>query len=167
MSNMIDRKFKILSIISLSLFLMLSLIIYFFPRLEFNKPEYNRAFEVFFNVYCIYVSFILLKLFLSIKNDLMRNVTIVLNTLFLGITLLYFSSYLMRLDPKIQFYDVEIKYFSKKNKFERIINQYYVVWKNNQKKYFENRVCDIGPFRYYIEYDVNLSELNDDWVKME
>ena len=46
----------------------------------------------------------------------------------------------MKLDPQIQFHDVEIKYFKRKNKFELIIKQYRVNWKTNKKIFQENKI---------------------------
>ncbi len=97
----------------------------------------------------------------------MRIITITLNTLFLLIALLNFPLYLMKIDPQIQYYDVEVKYFNKKNKFDKIINQYYINWKTNKNVPVENRVYDFGPFRYFIEYDVDTSKLNDNWEKVK
>ena len=146
--------------------MIVSLINYFIPKLEFNKPEYNRAFGIFFNLYCFYIFFLLLKLFLKIKNKALKIIAITLNAFFLLIALLNFPLYLMKIDPQIQYYDVEVKYFNKKNKFDNIIYQYRVNWKNNKKIYQENRVYDIGPFRYFIEYDIESSKLNNDWQKV-
>lgn len=73
--------------------------------------------------------------------------------------------YSMKIDPQNQYYDVEITYFNRKNKFEKIINQYYVDWKSNNKIYNQNKVFDFGPFRYFIEYNVNTDSLSENWVK--
>ncbi|MGH2666640.1 hypothetical protein [Flavobacterium sp.] len=167
MPNEIDRKFKILSIVSLSFFLVVGLINYFIPKLEFNKPEYNRAFGIFFNLYCFYIFVVLLKLFLKIKTKVLKIIAITLNLLLLLIALLNFPLYLMKIDPQIQYYDVEVKYFNKRNKLESITSQYRINWKNNKKIYQENRVYDIGPFRYFIEYDIDSSKLNNDWEKVK
>lgn len=72
----------------------------------------------------------------------------------------------MKLDPEVQYYDVEVKYLNKENKFKRTINQYRVNWKTNEKIYLENKVYDIGPFRYFIEYDIDSSKLNNEWKKL-
>ncbi|WP_264550159.1 hypothetical protein [Flavobacterium sp. N2820] len=73
----------------------------------------------------------------------------------------------MKIDPQTQYHNVEIKYFNKKNKFELIIKQYRVNWKTNKKIYQENMVYDIGPFRYFKEFDVDTTKLNNDWEKIK
>ena len=73
----------------------------------------------------------------------------------------------MKIDPQTQYHDVEIKYFNKKNKFELIIKQYKVNWKTNRKIYQENKVYDIGPFRYFKELDVDSTKLNNDWKRIK
>lgn len=108
-----------------------------------------------------------MKLFLNIKIKLLKVIAIFLNTCFLLIAAFNFPFYLMKLDPQIQYYDVEVTYFNKRNKFERIISQYHTNWKTNKKMYKENIVYDIGPFRYFIEYDIDSSKLNNDWQKIK
>jgi hypothetical protein len=73
----------------------------------------------------------------------------------------------MKIEPPTQFHDVEIKYYNKKNKFEFVIKQYRINWKNNKKIYLENKVYDIGPFRYFLEFDIDSSDLNSDWEKIK
>jgi hypothetical protein len=150
----------------LSLFILVCLINYFVPKLEFSKTEYNRAFGIFFHIYSLYTLFILLKIFLKIKSIILRNVSLTFIGFFFLITILNFTFYLMKIDPQTQYKDVEVKYFNKNNKFERIIKQYRVNWKTNEKTYQENKVYDIGPFRYFMEYDVDSSKLNNEWQKV-
>jgi len=165
--NKIGKKFKILSIISLSFFLIVCLITYFVPKLEFNKPEYNRAFGIFFNLYCFYILFIILKYSLLLKNKVLKFISILLIIITFLIALLNFLLYSMKIDPQTQYHDVEIKYFNKKNKFELIIKQYKVNWKTNRKIYQENKVYEIGPFRYFKEFDVDTTKLNNDWERIK
>jgi glucan phosphoethanolaminetransferase (alkaline phosphatase superfamily) len=162
-----DKKFKVISIISLSFFLLVAIINFLIPKLEFNKPEYNRAFGIFFNLYCFYVLFLFLKLIRRIRNKVFKTVMITLNIMFLLIAMLSLAFYLMKIDPQTQYHDVEIIYYNNENKFDRIIYQYYVNWKTNEKVFRENRIYDIGPFRYFIEYNVDTSDLKDNWIQTE
>lgn len=73
----------------------------------------------------------------------------------------------MRIDPQRQYHDVETTHFNRKNKFESVIKQYRVNWKTNKKIYQENKIYDIGPFRYFIEYDVDSTKLNTDWERIK
>ncbi len=162
-----DKKFKIISIISLSFFLLVVIINFLLPKLEFNKPEYNRAFGVFFNVYCFYLLFLFFKLIRRIRNKILKIVLIILNNLFLLIAILSFAFYLMKLDPQKQYHDVKITYYNKENKFDKIVYQYHVNWKTNEKKFQENRIYDIGHFRYFIENNVDTSKLKENWKSTE
>lgn len=87
--------------------------------------------------------------------------------MFLLIAMLSLAFYLMKIDPQTQYHDVEIIYYNNENKFDRIIYQYYVNWKTNEKVFRENRIYDIGPFRYFIEYNVDTSDLKDNWIQTE
>jgi len=71
----------------------------------------------------------------------------------------------MKIDPQVKYYDIETLYWNKKNKFEKIQKQYYINWKNNKKNIRINKVFDFGPFRNYLEYHVEIENLNDNWVK--
>jgi hypothetical protein len=162
-----NKKFKVISIISLSILVLVILINCLLPKLEFNKPEYNRAFGIFFNVYCFYVLFLSFKLIRRIRIKILKIALIVLNSSFLLVAILSFAFYLMKLDPQRQYYDVEITYHNKENKCDRIMYQYYVNWKTNEKKFQENRIYDIGPFRYFIEKDIDTSKLKGNWMSKE
>lgn len=162
-----DKKFKVISIISLSFFLLVVIINFLIPKLEFNKPEYNRAFGIFFNVYCFYVLFLCFKLIRRIRNKILRIIVIVLNNLFLLIAIVSSAFYLLKLDPQRQYHDVKITYYNRENKFDRIMYQYHVNWKTNEKKFQENRIYDIGPFRYFIEKDIDTSKLKGNWMPKE
>ena len=87
--------------------------------------------------------------------------------MFLLIAILSFAFYLLKLDPKRQYHDVKITYYNKENKFDRVIYQYHVNWKTNEKKFQENRIYDIGPFRYFIEKNVDTSKLKGNWMSTE
>lgn len=73
----------------------------------------------------------------------------------------------MRIDPQIQYYDIETLYWNRTNKFEKIQKQYYINWKSNQKHVVFNKVFDFGPFRNYLQCNIKTEALDDDWVKMK
>ena len=73
----------------------------------------------------------------------------------------------MKIDPQIQYYDIKTIYWNKENKFEKIEEQYYINWKNNQKNIVNNKIFDFGPFRFFLEYNVKTEQLSKNWIKIE
>lgn len=77
-----------------------------------------------------------------------------------------FPIYLMKIDPQIQYYDIKTIYLSKESKFISIKQQYYINWKNNQKNIVNKKNCDFGPFRNYLEYNIETEKLSNNWIKI-
>ena len=90
----------------------------------------------------------------------------VLNFIFLLGSLLNFYIYSNKIDPQTQFFDIAIIYRNKSQNNDKIISQYYVNWKTNKPVTTNNRVYDFGPFRCFIEYDIDTLQLDKkEWLK--
>lgn len=161
------KKIDIQLILVLSVALLACLVYMIFPRLEFKSPQANRIFGIAFNVFCIYASLIVFRCLKKIWIKFIRYFITVVNAFFLLILVLNLLLYCMRIDPQIQYYDIETLYWNRTNKFEKIQKQYYINWKSNQKHVVFNKVFDFGPFRNYLQYNIKTEALDDDWVKMK
>jgi hypothetical protein len=147
-------------------FLIVVLIHFAIPKLEFNKPEFNRAFGISFNVFCVLFSILLFLKIRTVKNKWMVIFCSVLNYIFLFGTLLNFYIYSNKIDPQTQFFDIATIYRNKSQKNDKIISQYYVNWKSNKPVPTNNRIYDFGPFRYFVEYNIDTLEIDKrKWVK--
>jgi hypothetical protein len=147
-------------------FLIVVLIHFAIPKLEFNKPEFNRGFGISFNVFCVLFSILLFLKIRTVKNKWMVIFCSVLNYIFLFGTLLNFYIYSNKIDPQTQFFDIATIYRNKSQKNDKIISQYYVNWKSNKPVPTNNRVYDFGPFRYFVEFDIDTLEIDKrEWVK--
>ena len=164
---MLNKKTDLNLILTLSLFFGICVIYLVFPDLEFKSPETNRIFGVSFNIFCFYVALIVFTRIRKIKSKLLKYFLIAFDVIFLLAALLNFPLYVGKIAPQSQYYDIETLYWNKTNKFEKIQKQYYINWKNNQENIVINKVFDFGPFRYYIEYEVETENLNDNWIKIE
>ena len=158
--------FKILFKISATFFLIVALLYFVFPKLEFSNPELNRGFGTFFNIFCILFSVLLFLKIRTIKNKWTTIIFAILNFIFLLGALINFYIYSNKIDPQTQFFDIATIYRNKNQKNDKIISQYYVNWKTNKPIPTNNRVYDFGPFRYFIEYDIDTLEIGKkEWVK--
>ena len=147
-------------------FLIVVLIHFAIPKLEFNKPEFNRGFGISFNVFCVLFSILLFLKIRTVKNKWMVIFCSVLNYIFLFGTLLNFYIYSNKIDPQTQFFDIATIYRNKSQKNDKIISQYYVNWKSNKPVPTNNRIYDFGPFRYFVEFDIDTLEIDKrEWVK--
>lgn len=161
------RKFDINLFLTISILIITCAIYFIFPNLEFKSPKANRIFGISFNIFCFYLAILLFFRSKRLKNKILKYSLIFINSIFLIIALFNFPIYLMKIDPQTQYYDIKTLYWNKENKFEKIEQQYYINWKNNQKNIVNNRVYDIGPFRNYIEYRVKTEQLPKNWEKIE
>lgn len=166
-NTMQKRKTDINLTLTLSVLIIIFVIYFIFPNLEFKLPKANRIFGISFNIFCFYIAILLFFRLKKLKNKVLKYSLILVNSIFLIITLFNFPIYLMKIDPQTQYYDIKTLYWNKENKFEKIEQQYYINWKNNQKNIVNNKVFDIGPFRNYLEYHVEAEQLPNNWVKIE
>jgi hypothetical protein len=158
--------FKILFKISATFFLIVALLYFVLPKLEFSKPELNRGFGTFFNIFCVLFSVLLFLKIRTIKIKWISIICSVLNFVFLLGAILNFYIYSNKIDPQTQFFDITTIYRKKSQKNDKIISQYYVNWKTNKDIPTNNRVYDFGPFRYFVEYDIDTLKLDKkEWLK--
>ena len=83
--------------------------------------------------------------------------------LFIAIVNLIFYS--AKIDPNIQFSDSEVLFINKENPNKRIVRQYYVNWKTNEKIFQNNEVTNYGIFRIYQSYQIDTLNLDKKWNK--
>ena len=159
------RNNKINLYITLIVFSAASLIYFIFPQLEFKSAKLNRFYGILFNLFCFYVSITIFYSLKSVRYIILRYILLIINAGFLIIALIIFPLYLLRLDPQTQYYDIQTLYLNKENKLEKIQEQYYINWKTNKKHIVSNRIYDCGPFRNYIEYHVDVNNLDYNWIK--
>lgn len=158
--------FKIIFRISTTFFIIVTLTYFLLPKLEFSKPEFNRMFGNFFNVFCVFFSLLIFLKIKTVKNKWLTTIYSILNLIFLLVILLNFYIYFNKIDPQAQFFDITTVYRNKNQNNEKIISQYYVNWKTNKKIPTNNRIYDFGPFRYYIQYNIDTLKLNKkEWIK--
>lgn len=162
---MLKNKFNL--IITSSVFIVVSLTCLLFPNLEFQSAKMNRSFGVFFNIFCIYLTLIIFLFYKKIKYQFLKNSVLAINSILLLFIVLNFALYLLKLDPKVQYYDVKTIYIKKGNMFEKINEQYYINWKTNERKILSNRIYDFGPFRNYLESKVDTSKIGAEWIRVK
>lgn len=162
---MLNKKIDINLILTFSILFVIGFVYLVFPNLEFKSPNTNRVFGIVFNVFCFYSAILIFIRLKKIKSKILKYFMGLITGIFLLLALLNFPIYLMKIDPQVQYYDIETLYWNKTNKFEKIQKQYYINWKNNQKNIIINKVFDFGPFRNYLEYRVEIENLDENWVK--
>lgn len=160
-----NKKVDIQLVLLLSLAILACFVYFVFPRLEFKSPQANRVFGIAFNVFYICASLLVFSRLKNVRIKFVRYFIGTANGLILLILVLNLPLYCMRIDPQIQYYDLETIYWNKANKFEKIEKQYYINWKSNQKHIVLNKVSDFGPFRNYLQYNIDTETLDSDWVK--
>jgi len=161
-----NKKFNINLIITLIVFVLTCLVYVLFPNLEFKTEKLNRLFGITFNVFCFYVSFLIFQYSKTVKSKFIKHSFTTINSIFLLISLLNFLLYLLKIDPETQYYDIKTLYYNRNNKFEKIEEQYYINWKNNQKNIVANKVYDFWIFRNFIEYHIDTNNLDENWIKL-
>ncbi|MBB6464113.1 hypothetical protein [Flammeovirga kamogawensis] len=87
----------------------------------------------------------------------------ILNTFGLIISISTLFIFYNNIDPNVQFRDSEVLYVNNDNPNEKIIRQYDINWKTNKKEFFNNHVLDIGFFRIYKSYGIDIHKLNSNW----
>jgi len=103
----------------------------------------------------------------KIKHLFLKNSLFVANSILLLFLVLNFTLYSLKIDPQVQYFDLKTIYHNKESTSEKINEQYYINWKTNEKIYLSNRVYDFGPFRNYLERNVDINKLGKNWIKVE
>jgi hypothetical protein len=123
----------------------------------------NRKYSVIFGLTSVLLCVLLFILIKDISNGKTRRILIFINGLGLLASFLTLFVFYKNIDPDVQFRDSEILFVNKLNPNEKIIRQFDVNWKTNEKEFMNNHVKDIGIFRIYKSYGIDTLNLNKKW----
>lgn len=161
-------KNKILKIICLFLVLIVLssiLIVFFIPSFQFRTYQVNRVYGITFGFISSILFLILFWIINEIKIKGLKIFLIFTNGFLLFFAIGNLTFYYFKIDPDIQFRDSKVLFINELNPNEKIISQYYVNWKTNQKKHQNNRIENIWVFRYYKSYNIDTLNLEKNWRK--
>lgn len=165
MGNGMKRK-KILKIICgiLAIIVLSSIFIYFLvPNLQFRTFEMNRNYSIIFGFVSISLCVLLFFLIKTIQIGIARRILNFINGIGLFISFITLFVFYKNIDPDIQFRDFKVLHLNKQNPNEKIIKQYSVNWKTNEKEFQNNIVEDFGIFRIYKSIGIDTLKLNEKW----
>jgi hypothetical protein len=154
-------------ILTLYILFVISFLYLVFPNLEFKSPKANRIWEIAFNIFCFYTALLVFTHLKKIQSKIHKYFWGITNGIFLVIMLLTLPISPMKIGQRVQYYDIDTLYWNKKNKFEKVQKQYYINWENNHKNITLNKISDLGPFRNYLEYNIEIEQMDEDWVKAQ
>lgn len=160
------KKNKILKIICgiLAIIVLSSIFIYFLvPNLQFRTFEMNRNYSVIFGFISISLCVLLFFLIKNIQTGKTRRILTFINGIGLFISFITLFVFYKNIDPDIQFRDFKVLYVNKQNPNEKIVKQYFVNWKTNEKEFHNNIVEDFGVFRIYKSSGIDTLKLNEKW----
>jgi len=141
------------------------LIVYLIPTFQFRTYEMNRTYGVTFGILSSILFLLLFWAINGIQAKEIKPFLYFLNGFMLVFVIGNLVVYSNRIDPDVQFKDYEILYINKLNPREKIISQYNVNWKTNEKEFQNNHVVDIGIFRIYKSYGIDTLYLKRKWKK--
>jgi len=148
----------------LALTIILSILIYFFiPNFQFRTFEMNRKYSVIFGLISIMLCILLFILIKDIRNGKIRRILSFINGIGLLTSVLTLFVFYNNIDPDVQFRDSEVLFVNKQNPNEKIIRQFDINWKTNEKEFMNNHIKDIGIFRIYKSYGIDTLNLNGKW----
>ena len=148
----------------LGLNIILSILIYFFiPSFQFRTFEMNRNYSIIFGLISILLCVLLFILIKDISNGKIRRIFTFISGLGLIASILTLFVFYKNIDPDVQFRDSEILFVNKQNPNEKIIRQFDVNWKTNEKEFINNHVKDFGIFRIYKSYGIDTLNLDEKW----
>jgi hypothetical protein len=125
----------------------------------------NRIYGVIFGVLSSILFLLLFWVINEIKYEKVKVILIFLNGFMLFIAVVNLIFYSAKIDPNIQFRDSEVLFINKENPNKRIVRQYYVNWKTNEKIFQNNEVTNYGIFRIYQSYQIDTLNLDKKWNK--
>src|SRR5690606_2200729 len=82
-NTMQKRKTDINLILTLSVLIIIFVIYFIFPNLEFKLPKANRIFGISFNIFCFYIAVLLFFHLKKLKNKVLKYSLILVNSIFL------------------------------------------------------------------------------------
>jgi hypothetical protein len=158
-----DKILKIICVL-LAIIVISSVLIYFFiPNFQFRTFEMNRTYSVIFGLTSILLSVLLFFLIKNIQTGKIRRILTFINGFGLIISSITLFVFYKNIDPDIQFKDYKVLYVNKQNSNEKIIRQFDVNWKTNEKEFQNNVVEDFGIFRIYKSYGIDTLKLDAKW----
>ena len=148
----------------LALTVMVSILIYFFiPNFQFRTFELNRTYSVVFGLTSILLCILLFFLIKNIRNGKTRRILNFINGIGLIASILTLFVFYKNIDPDVQFRNSGILFVSQQNTNEKIIRQFDINWKTNEKEFINNHVVDFGIFRVYKAYGIDTLNLDKKW----
>ena len=128
----------------------------------------NRAYSQIFGFTSILLTILLFFLIKNVQSGKVRRILIFINGLALISSVLTLFVYYKNIDPDIQFRDSKILFVNKDNSNEKIIEQYDVNWKTNEKLFQNNQIENFWIFRIYKHYGIDTLNLNKKkWKKVK
>jgi len=126
----------------------------------------NRTYSVVFGLLSILLSILLFFLIKNVQSNTFKGILFFLNGLVLIISILTSLVFYTNIDPDVQFRDSKILFVNKENHNEKIIEQYDVNWKTNEKLFQNNQVENFGIFRLYKHYRIDTLKIDKEkWKK--
>ncbi len=141
------------------------LVVFFIPNFQFRTYEMNRTYGVTFGFISSILFLLLFWIIKGIQSKETKQLLLFINGFMLVFAIGNLAVYSAKIDPDIQFKDSGILYVNELNPGEKIISQYYVNWKTNEKEFQNNHVEDIGIFRIYKTYGIDILNLKQKWKK--
>jgi hypothetical protein len=154
---------KYLSFSLLGFFIIIVLLRLLIHEFEFRTGQLNRIFGIAFNLLSILMFVLLFFEINKIVNKILKIILLNLNSIFLFIAIVNLPMYISQIDPEIQYYDEKVLLINPKNHSERLIRQYYINWKSNEKIYSNNLVNEFSCFRYIKKEWTSSDTIN--WTK--
>jgi len=136
-----------------------------FPNIEFRTAHLNRIYGIFFHVISISLFGLLFLKIKELKQRLIRRILLFVNIIVFFLAIIDLPLYIMKIDPDIQYYDSKILYVNSLNNDEKIVRQYLINWKTNEKIYMNNHVKDVGYIRIFKTFNIDTMNLKKEWIK--
>jgi hypothetical protein len=154
----IDKRRKLNNTICIvfgALYVVMTIIYFALPRLEFREEIYNNCYRFSFFILSIILFFNLFFIIYRIKQlKYSLGLYFINGVLFLG-SIFIAPLIIFGADPEVdqyEFFDDKILYVNPENKNDKIIAQHSFDWKTREEQYWNNHVIEYGVLRYYKEY---------------
>ena len=141
------------------------LVVLITPNFQFRTYEMNRIYGVIFGYLSSILFILLFWIIKEIKSKGTKQLLNLMNGFMLFLAIGNLVVYSAKIDPDVQFKDAKILYVNELNPDEKIISQYDVNWKTNEKQFQNNHVENFGVFRIYKSYAIDTLNLEQKWKK--
>lgn len=160
---MLNKIFKVISLILISFVVISLIVVFFFPNFQFKTYDMNRTYGVVFGVLSTSLFVLLFWRIKHIATKKSKKLFIVINMLMLLFAFGNLVTYSLKIDPDVQLKDYKILFINKENRNEKIICQYDVNWKTNEKVFLNNYIEDFWIFRLFKKYNIDTLNLEEKW----